>query len=86
MSQWYDYPGFTPCPTASFKQEFARLAQHQRWKGQEEYKHFVEMLKLEIAHHFEDCVHVLKRHQDLCEDLGIEEIPTTLTQCKKVRN
>ncbi|KAF1836204.1 hypothetical protein BDW02DRAFT_567253 [Decorospora gaudefroyi] len=82
---WYTFDGFVPSPTASFKSEFERLARHERWEGGRlKRHHMIELLKAEIFFHWDMRAQKLYHWQELCEELGIEKIPTTMTQCKKV--
>lgn len=81
---WYKYPGFTPEPKAKFRDEFARLQKYIGLNNENRRDLFVEALDAEIAFHYGTCLHRLDRWQDLCEELGIEEVPTSITKCKKV--
>ncbi|KAH7380085.1 hypothetical protein BKA66DRAFT_420202 [Pyrenochaeta sp. MPI-SDFR-AT-0127] len=80
---WYQFPGFQPSPTAPFKKEFARLAKHQGWGTKAKRKRQTEALNAEIAFHHGTCMQKLGRWQELCEEVGIEETPPSITQCKK---
>jgi hypothetical protein len=81
---WYDYGNFVPEPSASFKTEFERLARYKGWAGETKRYHLIDLLGAEVEFHFGDGEEKLCDFQDLCEDLGIENIPSTLTQCRKV--
>jgi len=81
---WLQFPSFTPSPTSPFKQEFARLAQHQTWPSAERRSQQIKALAAEIAHHYGTHLNKLGRWQQLCEDVGIEVIPRSVTQCRKV--
>jgi hypothetical protein len=83
---WQQFPGFIPEPTATFKQELARLAKHESWSGNAKQKQQVKALTAEIAHHYGTNMNKLDRWQQLCEDVGIDFIPTSITQCRKVRS
>jgi hypothetical protein len=84
-SYWEQFPGFVPEPKATFKDELARLAKHENWSNNARRKQQVKALTAEIAHHYGTNMNKLDRWQQLCEDVGIDVIPTSITQCKKVR-
>jgi hypothetical protein len=81
---WLQFPGFVPQPKASFKSEFGRLAKKQCWNTKTKQKHQVEALTSEIDFHYGKCLDKLDRWQQLCKDVGIENIPTSITKCRKV--
>ncbi|KAL6711227.1 hypothetical protein ACN47E_005758 [Coniothyrium glycines] len=80
---WKQFPGFTPVPTATFKDEFARLAKHQGWSTKMKRAEQNVALTAEIRYHYGTCLTKLDRWQELCEETGIENIPTSITKCKK---
>ncbi|CAO2647917.1 Nn.00g088390.m01.CDS01 [Neocucurbitaria sp. VM-36] len=80
---WYQFPGFVPSATTTFKEEFARLAKHQAWGAKAKRKHQITALNDEVAFHYGTCMQKLDRWQELCQEVGIEKIPTSITQCKK---
>lgn len=82
---WYQYPGFEPNPIAPFKHEFWRLCRHVGAQSKNEKKNLqTEALTAEIKHHYGANLSRLDRWQELCEEVGIEKIPTSITQCQKV--
>jgi hypothetical protein len=81
---WYDYGNFEPEPTAPFRTEFERLARYKGWGSETKRYHLINILSEEVAFLFGDGEEKLHDFQDLCEDLGIEDVPSTLTQCRKV--
>jgi hypothetical protein len=81
---WQQFPGFVPEPTATFKHELARLAKHENWNSNAKRKQQVKALTAEIAHHYGTHMNKLDRWQQLCEDVGVDVIPTSITQCRKV--
>lgn len=81
---WLQFSGFIPAPTATFKSELARLAKHENWTNREEGKQQVKALAAEITHHYGTHQSKLDRWRQLCEDVGIDVIPTSITQCRKV--
>jgi hypothetical protein len=81
---WLQFFGFEPSPTAKFKKELARLAKHENWSNKEKRKQQVKALAAEIAHHYGTHLNKLNRWQQLCEDVGIDVVPKSITQCRKV--
>jgi hypothetical protein len=81
---WYQFPGFEPQPKSKFKDEFQRLSNHQQWRKDVRRATQIEALNAEIAFHYGTCMQKLGRWQELCEEVGIEEIPTSITKCKLV--
>ncbi|KAF2024028.1 hypothetical protein EK21DRAFT_104951 [Setomelanomma holmii] len=82
-SFWLQFKDFTPNPTATFKTEFNRLAQEQNWTSEARYERLPQTLTAEIDFHYGSCLNKLDRWQKLCEDVGVEDIPTSITQCRK---
>ncbi|KAJ4412338.1 hypothetical protein N0V91_000809 [Didymella pomorum] len=82
---WYQYPGFEPNPRAPFKHEFSRLCKHVGAQSKKEKNNLqTEALTAEIKHHYGANLSRLDRWQELCEEIGIEKIPTSVSQCQKV--
>jgi hypothetical protein len=81
---WLQFPGFVPAPTAPFRDELARLAKHENWSNKTKRKQQVKALSAEITHHYGTCKDKLDRWQQLCEDVGIDVVPKSITQCRKV--
>lgn len=82
---WYQYPGFEPNPRGPFKHEFGRLCKHVGAQSKKEKKNLqTEALTAEIKHHYGANLSRLDRWQELCEEVGIEKIPTSIAQCQKV--
>lgn len=83
---WYQYPGFEPDPRAPFKHELGRLCKHVGVTTKKEKKDLQNAaLTAEIKYHYGASMSRLDRWQELCEEVGIEKIPTSITQCQKVR-
>jgi hypothetical protein len=82
--RWYGFRDFIPELSAPFKTEFERLARSQRWSGEKKRHHLIDTLSGEVEFHFGDGTQKLHDLQELCEDLGIEDVPMTLTQYRKV--
>lgn len=82
---WYQHPGFDPNPRAPFKHELGRLCKHIGAKTKKEKKDLqTKALTAEIKYHYGAAMNRLDRWQELCEEVGIEKIPTSITQCQKV--
>lgn len=82
---WYQYPGFEPNSRAPFKHEFGRLCKHVGAQSKKEKNNLqTEALTAEIKHHYGANLSRLDRWQELCEEIGIEKIPTSVSQCQKV--
>ena len=81
---WSKFANFVPSPAASFKSEFGRLAQGQGWGKKQKHKQLVALLTSDVTFYWGEDEGKLSRYQELCEDMGIEDVPTTITKCKKV--
>lgn len=82
---WYQYAGFVPDPRAPFKHELGRLCKHTGTATKKEKKDLQTLaLTAEINFHYGAHMSRLDRWQELCEEVGIETIPTSITQCQKV--
>lgn len=82
---WFQYPGFEPNPRAPFKHELGRLSSHIGAKTKNQKKDLQKLaLTAEIKFHYGASMGRLDRWQELCEEVGIEKIPTSITQCQKV--
>jgi hypothetical protein len=80
---WLQFPTFTPIPTSTFKSELSRLAKHCNWTKKEKRKQQVKALAAEITHHYGVHQDKLDRWRQLCEDVGIDVVPTSITGCRK---
>lgn len=80
------FPGFVPEPSASLRENFARLAAHRQWKnGSKNYKrNWNKYVRMEFDSEYGTNYTRLESWQNLCTELGIERLPS-ITQCKKVR-
>ncbi|KAI8937147.1 hypothetical protein NX059_006361 [Plenodomus lindquistii] len=79
---WYSFGNFKPSPTAKFKDEFNRLAQHQKWSKTQRRKFQLSALRAEIAFHNGTCIQKLAKWQNLCEEMGVEKGLPSIKQCK----
>lgn len=83
---WAPYaPAFTYNPQAGFVSEFTRLARHTGWgKHSAQYRDERTLCyQQETLVAFGDGSN-LEKWQRLCEEVGIEEIPTSIKECRKV--
>ncbi|KAF2133312.1 hypothetical protein P153DRAFT_282093 [Dothidotthia symphoricarpi CBS 119687] len=80
---WFRFSGFVPNPTVTFKNEFVRLAKHQSWDEEMRRTQKVEALMAEVNFYYGTCMNRLESWQELCSEVRIEKIPTSITQCKK---
>lgn len=78
--------GFVSNPNASFKNEFSRLAKDMGWSDNTlEYGHH-QLLAYQAEFNANyGSSDKLQGWQDLCRDVGIAPVPTSIKQCKKVR-
>lgn len=82
---WFEYHGFEPNPRAPFKHELGRLCKHVGAKTKTEKKEIQKRaLTAEIKFHYGAEISKLDRWQELCREVGIEKIPTSIPQCRKV--
>ncbi|KAF2726559.1 hypothetical protein EJ04DRAFT_582593 [Polyplosphaeria fusca] len=84
---WYQFPGFTPNPTMSFKKEFKRLADSQGWSARSKKYHDEKAAACyaEFFFHFNmgEGRHPLQDWQVICEAVGIKDPPGSINMCKK---
>ncbi|KAJ8110609.1 hypothetical protein OPT61_g6591 [Boeremia exigua] len=81
---WYKYSGFEPNPQAPFKHELGRLSKHLGLQTKKEKKALqIEALTAEIDFHYGAQMNTLDSWQKLCEDVGIEKVPTSIPHCRK---
>ena len=82
------FPGFVPAPHASLHEEFGQLAISSNWKpnGKRYRREWRDYLMSEYNLHIGviDETGKLEQLQDLCRELGIQNVPDTITKCKKV--
>lgn len=79
------FPTFTPDPTTSLAAEFKRLAVHQQWKTKStKYKkERVKFMEQAFKDQYGADESKLEAWQALCEDLGFDDVPESITKCKK---
>ncbi|EMD89217.1 hypothetical protein COCHEDRAFT_1215972 [Bipolaris maydis C5] len=81
---WIKFTNFVHSPTAPFKSEFERLAHIKNWTGSVKRQQFVSLLSSEVAFYWGTDGDTLEQYQEMCRDLGLTHIPSTVTQCKKI--
>lgn len=84
------YPSFTHEPEASYFTEFNRLLEHYGWSEKaharrKALKRFRTALTVEFNTRFGTDHKDLEAWQNLCVVLGLEPVPESITQCRKVR-
>ncbi|KAI4920266.1 uncharacterized protein J4E92_008484 [Alternaria infectoria] len=80
---WSEYTNFVHRPDASFQSEFERLARTKGWVGRIKRQHLVELLTSEVEFYWgADDVDKLEYYQFLCQEMGVKQIPLTVTQAK----
>ena len=86
IAQYFDqYETFTYYPQRDWRQRgaFNALAKHLGWSQEDRklaYEDFKETWTQIVEGEFAQST--LQHYQDLCDELGIEDIPDTVTQCK----
>ena len=73
-------------PTASLTEEFRRLAVSRHWKegGKVYRRQRQHCFEGAFGQHFRGDRKSLRGWQELCEDVSLETMPPSITQCKKV--
>lgn len=81
------YPTFTPGPNLPLLENFNRLAEAQGWRKERREEERQAFLLGQYSIHLGSIsTGKLQKWQELCGELGVDSIPTSITQCKKVRN
>lgn len=88
-SYFLGFSDFVPHPSTSIEQEFARLASSRQWSsGSKRYKQERRKFLLsEYDHHvgYIQTANDVSQWQDLCRELGIDNPPQSIKDCKKVK-
>jgi len=88
-SYFVAFSDFVPDPSASIEQEFARLARYRQWSpSSKRYKkERRKFLLSEYDHHvgYIQAANNISKWQDLCLELGINDPPQSISDCKKVK-
>ena len=82
---WHRFTRFEPKIDASFLEQFNRLAIHQNWTKKEKKRRRHEAIEEEFNYLQGTDTSKLARWQDLCCIVGIEDVPASIQQCKKVK-
>lgn len=81
---WAEFTGFVHSPTGPFRSEFGRLAQIKGWSKRVKQQQFIYLLSSEVAFYWGADEDKLEQYQEMCRDLGLTLIPSSVNQCKKV--
>lgn len=80
------YPNFIPDPHLPLLENFNRLAKAQGWRKERRRKERqIYLLGQYTIHLGEISTGKLQKWQNLCHELRVDPIPTSITKCKKVR-
>jgi len=63
----------------------ARLAVQEKWSKKEKQRHRLDAFDAEFARHFGTDMGKLEMWQEMCRLCLIEDVPTSINKCKKVR-
>lgn len=91
-SYWSQFPEFDHNPNAPIKVEFNRLAEMKDWDGKKDQKkakyrkEWIKCFRSEFGKHYGSDDSSLEGWQSLCGEVGLDDIPETITKCKKVSN
>ncbi|KAI9725166.1 MAG: hypothetical protein M1828_003508 [Chrysothrix sp. TS-e1954] len=77
------YPTFVQNHRQDIRNEFDRLAKHCGWDKFQRRKFFIECLTAELRYWAQQHAPDLTVLQQLCIDLGVEDPPSSITQCKR---
>ncbi|CAN9141763.1 unnamed protein product [Alternaria alternata] len=81
---WNDFTDFVHHPNAPFKEEFERLARIKGWDRRTKRQNLITLLRTEVEFYWSsNDVDKLECYQYLCREMGIEQIPCTVTQARK---
>ncbi|USP73855.1 hypothetical protein yc1106_01129 [Curvularia clavata] len=80
---WAEFTNFVHSPTAPFRSEFERLAQIKGWSKRVKQQQFISLLSSEVAFYWGADEDKLEQYQEMCRDLGLSLIPSSVKQCKK---
>jgi hypothetical protein len=82
---WNDFTNFVHRPNAPFKEEFERLSCIKGWDRRTKRQNLVALLRTEVEFYWSsENVNTLEYYQYLCQEMGIEHVPSTVTQARKV--
>lgn len=78
------HTNFAQNPEADLSAEFARLAIAKGWSKKQQKAHKAEAIEAEFGRLYGTSYDKLESWQDLCREVGIDPVPQSITQCKKV--
>lgn len=88
MGSWFDqFPPFTHDPSTGLRSNFNRLAAQRHWGKKLQRTRWTQCQIFEFGRLYGDDEDVgkLEKWQDLCREVRVEQVPGSVTQCKKVR-
>ncbi|KAF1960762.1 hypothetical protein CC80DRAFT_465055 [Byssothecium circinans] len=80
---FHGFAGYNPTPRIGFEEQFSRLAINQGWSKKEKKRRRPEAIEEEFNDLQTTDTNKLARWQALCVQVGIEEVPNSITKCKK---
>lgn len=87
-SYWSSFPDFDHNPHAPIKDEFKRLAELEDWIGEEQKakyrREWGKCFKSEFEKHYGEDASSITGWQSLCSEVGLDVIPDTVQECKRV--
>jgi hypothetical protein len=89
-SYWDSFPDFDHNPHASIQDEFQRLAKQEGWKGKGKQKketrreEWIKCFNSEFETHYGKDASSLAGWQSLCSEVGLDVIPDTVQECRRV--
>jgi hypothetical protein len=89
-SYWTRFPHFVHNAKAQIKQEFRRLALLKEWIGKDGKKtktyqrELSKCFRSEFGKHYGRNASSLPGWQSLCKEVGVEDIPQSVAECKSV--
>jgi hypothetical protein len=84
-SYFDNFPGFVPHAQAKFTTNFKKLAKHMNWSPEKARKERINAIQLEFNFLYGTDTNKLENWQDLCREVGIVDVPGSITKCRKVR-
>ncbi|KAF1932868.1 uncharacterized protein M421DRAFT_416470 [Didymella exigua CBS 183.55] len=84
---WFNqFAGFTYDPTSGLRSNFDRLAAQRQWGHKLKNTRWVQCQISEFGRLYgnDDDVSKLEKWQELCREVHVQEVPSSITQCKKV--
>ena len=82
---WKRFPEFTPDPAAPLQDQIDCLGRQEGWGLRMKRKRHIEAVIAEMVLQSDNSSD-LKQWQRLCMDVGITDIPSSITKCRKVKS